>query len=689
MLFGLFSKNRKRENSTHKEQKDETLFGDSINNKNVNGEGNFLDLDELMMQMFVRHESVYQHQSIRFERSTKENRITLGTILSKLFNMNEQDVISMGVCEYVTLSHGKNKNNTTINNQESIWNFDIWSCVLKNKNADGHYVNLPDNTTILMIKTNTRNCIVVINGRCGGTTEKYLRMTVMMPAETSRGNLVCSNISTTPNVNRSYVNSFMLAYSEQSNGELLAQYKMIEKRIGEKLNNGDYSLSRIEQAYMNGLHEFEYADYIPYGKWLLSQGRFYDAYTIDLRAYRYLKHEYSSCNNKQIKDAYDEVCHDLGNISLRLGRYAKSIYFLKQAALRNESFEDDYKIVEKQFYNEINGQQGKWVGSCDSTITIGYLLKLLFDIDIENIKCEVTQYDNALEEHIKTPTGSEEALGFQLNKDEARNKIFVFSRSHSNSNVNDKSKLCFDAPLIISTQDIVSEDGMQFIKVDIVSCNFETNDDKKDLDADNKPENFTVILSLNSGLTFSKSIDDIKSCIDYAEWLREHNLTVEAYKMAMWGWYSIVPMLDKEKTSADNHILDLFYKCAYEIGWNLMDFGKLEEAVCYLEIASKSLNALYMQEYINGLVNLQDPRSLGVIDYAFSHCPKPTDKKLLQHWNVYMAFLNRRKAYVLIDQRHLEEAENLLQTLTNDPLCRDFAIGELKYIDVLKQQIKN
>ena len=70
-------------------------------------------------------------------------------------------------------------------------------------------------------------------------------------------------------------------------------------------------------------------------------------------------------------------------------------------------------------------------------------------------------------------------------------------------------------------------------------------------------------------------------------------------------------------------MLDLFYECAYEIGWNLMDLGKLEEAVCYLEIASKNLNAPYVTEYINGLVNLQDSRSLGVIDYAFSHFSDP------------------------------------------------------------------
>lgn len=686
MLFGLFSKKRKGKDNFLLDKKEESLSVAFINGQKQQGENCILDLEDNMMQIFVRHESVCQHQPIRFERSTEGHRITLGKILSTLFHISEQEVVSMGVCEYATLSHGNDNTNTTIEIPNVIWNFDVWSCVLKNKDEDGHYVNLPDCTTILMIKTTTRNCIVVINGRCGGTTEKYLRMTIMMPAETSVGNLVSSNISTTPNVNRAYTNSFILAYSEPSNGELLTRYKAIEKCVLEKMKARNFSFTRTEQAYINGQYEFEYSDYIPYGKWLLSQKRFYDAYTINIRAYRYLKHEFYSCNNGQIKDAYYEICHDLGNILQHLGKYATSVYFLKQAALGNNSFKNDYEIAETQFYNVINERQCKWVGNSDCTVTIGYVLKLLLDIDIANIKCEVTQYDIALGKHINVPTDTVEALRFQLNKDEARNKVFVFSRSHSQVSENDRSILCFDAPLIIVTQDIQSEDGAQFIKVDIMSCNFETNDDKEELGADNTPENVTVILSSTPGLTFGKSIEEIKSCVDYAEWLREQHLTVEAYKMAMWGWENILPLLSQEKTSVDKHILDLYYKCAYEIGWNLMDLGKQEEAVCYMEIASKSLDALYIQEYINGLVNLRDPRSLSIIDYAFSHYPKPKDESLVQHWNAYMAFLNRRKAYVLIDQGRLDEAEHLLQKLVKEPLCQDFAIGELKYIEELKKR---
>lgn len=465
MLFGLFSK--KKRNGTLLNKKDGKLSVASINNQKSKGESCSFDLEDDMMQIFVRHESICQHQPIRFERSTEKHRITLGEILSLLLNISVQEVLSMGVCEYVTWSHGKDNTNTTIEDPNSIWNFDVWSCVLKNKNEDGHYVNLPDNTTILMIKTTTRNCIVVINGRCGGTTEKYLRLTIMMPAKTSAGNLVSSNISTTTNVNRAYTNSFILAFSEPSNGELLTRYKAIEKCVLEKMKAQNFSFTRTEQAYINGQYEFEYSDYISYGKWLLSQNRFYDAYTINIRAYRYLKHEFYSCNKGYVKDAYYEICHDLGNILQYLGKYTTSVYFLKQAALGNNSFTKDYEEAETLFYNVIKEHQCKCVRICDSTITVGYILQLLFDIDIANIRCEVTQYDIALGKHVNVPADTVDALRFQLNKDEARNKVFVFSRSHSQVSEIDKSILCFDAPLIVSTQDVVSEDGMLFIKVDI------------------------------------------------------------------------------------------------------------------------------------------------------------------------------------------------------------------------------
>ena len=46
-----------------------------------------------------------------------------------------------------------------------------------------------------------------------------------------------------------------------------------------------------------------------------------------------------------------------------------------------------------------------------------------------------------------------------------------------------------------------------------------------------------------------------------------------------------------------------------------------------------------------------------------------------------MAFLKRRKAYILIDRKRYSEAKQLLEEMLNDPQSKEFAEGELKYIE--------
>jgi hypothetical protein len=50
------------------------------------------------------------------------------------------------------------------------------------------------------------------------------------------------------------------------------------------------------------------------------------------------------------------------------------------------------------------------------------------------------------------------------------------------------------------------------------------------------------------------------------------------------------------------------------------------------------------------------------------------------------AFLNRREAYVLIDLEKYDEAETLLKEMLNNPMSKEFAEGELKYVEQMKQQ---
>ena len=120
------------------------------------------------------------------------------------------------------------------------------------------------------------------------------------------------------------------------------------------------------------------------------------------------------------------------------------------------------------------------------------------------------------------------------------------------------------------------------------------------------------------------------------------------------------------------------------MGFCFEELQKHEHALFYLQTASYSWLNTHVQEYINALSNIKDPRALEVIREAkrtpFNADPESSEYKF------HFAFLNRREAYVLIDQERYDEAESLLKDMLKEPTCKDFAQGELNYIAQLRGQ---
>ena len=57
-----------------------------------------------------------------------------------------------------------------------------------------------------------------------------------------------------------------------------------------------------------------------------------------------------------------------------------------------------------------------------------------------------------------------------------------------------------------------------------------------------------------------------------------------------------------------------------------------------------------------------------------------------EHIRSFLAFLNRRKAYLLIEKKRLVEAKELLNKMLEDPATYDYAINELAYIQKLEKE---
>ena len=90
------------------------------------------------------------------------------------------------------------------------------------------------------------------------------------------------------------------------------------------------------------------------------------------------------------------------------------------------------------------------------------------------------------------------------------------------------------------------------------------------------------------------------------------------------------------------------------------------------------------------MINLGDHRSLMAIDSILddlrNSLSDDEEDVLEQSLRPFLQFLYRRKSYVLIELRRLDEAEEILRQMIDDPDCSDFALDELAYIQQLREK---
>lgn len=194
--------------------------------------------------------------------------------------------------------------------------------------------------------------------------------------------------------------------------------------------------------------------------------------------------------------------------------------------------------------------------------------------------------------------------------------------------------------------------------------------------------------------------------------MEDQNLAIEFY----WGkkyfeekrFYEALKHLEYIYQELNNHfqqldkgMLDKFYHVCFLIGFCYNEMKLYRKAHFYLDIVFQFHGYLETTEYVNCLVNSKDFRAIYVINGLLDNLqaqeaaaqqaseeegeeygnPNEQDHNFL----VFRNFLRRRKAYVLIDVGRLDDAEKLCQELLKEPMNADFALGELAYIQRLKQ----
>lgn len=694
-------------------------------NRELTNEEKVFNFDLMNDKIFIYHESAYRHQGIIVRRATENNRLTLGEVLSQLFDENDTSVQSMAIA-YRLAEFGTDMSETIIENANEVWNYDLFSCILKRK-IDGHFTKGMYHETTLVVNCTTNRYIMTLTSLGGIDTVKYMRATILVPDNKNTDDGMSLK---TENAPISF--SFILSYSELDDNPEFSKYDQVEKDVNRKQEQHK-EYDELEKEFVHGRFEFKGYDYIGYGKWLFEQNRYYDTFSILERAFNFIRMKNLDTQNQELMTVYYDICNIMGQCLSKMDREDEASYYFKQGApglstekpnllalsyaklgnptavgrmkawmdLVVQKYGDFENLPEEieQFSVNVPVELAKYKERTDELfnnnpnyngqITIGILLRTLMGLNKKNIAPCMSVYDCNSDKFLERVEDIDIILNSEINRSEQLDKVYVLSCNHVHYKTEgdeDKSILCSNAPLIISTHKICGDKTAATMRVDIIRCNFANNDDKREFVRINAPLTYSVCLGMYDDLSFGTDNDNllaaIRKSIDYMDERRHF----EAYKLAKWVFECTSNRLKSPMginyESKDELLWEIFYEASYRIGFCLMEMNKMNTSAYYLEIASHSMQYLHVQEYINFLSNSKDPQVISVVENVMANSPKPENEEGLRAWNWHMAFLKRRKAYALIEEERFEEAKAFITTeLLNDPQCKDFAQGELNYID--------
>ena len=124
----------------------------------------------------------------------------------------------------------------------------------------------------------------------------------------------------------------------------LKRYESLEQTTIKKVNDHQ-QLEPLEDELMRGMSGINYPGYnMAFGKWLLDQGRFYDAYVTFERVYNCLKAELSHIDQEG-QAAFYRACYAMGICMQKLGFLDKASYYLQLAINGGQEYIGSYVEV--------------------------------------------------------------------------------------------------------------------------------------------------------------------------------------------------------------------------------------------------------------------------------------------------------------------------------------------------------
>ena len=371
--------------------------------------------------------------------------------------------------------------------------------------------------------------------------------------------------------------------------------------------------------------------------------------------------------------------------------------------------------------------------SLDDKMTLGYILGNILDVEKKDIsKMCVVFRDNSQDIATKVMESIDDIWSYDMFStviepddeggwkfQQGQNTVLIIGYMPSQS-VLDKPHerlfFCHDNSIIIFLRGLIADGSTWYMRASIMIPNFNTQDDDlKTQFSKNAPLTTSFILAFDGESPEEKKnkFEKIKLSLDEKirrnEELDEDEKTMlkgitslktvgrnlgdgqfflsqERYTDALYPFLEIYDNLGKEFYKLDKEEKDIFFEACYRIGYCFNELGKYDKAFFYLDIARMSDKPRYKIEYVNSLVNSGDVRALSYVDSEIDEI-REKKENLDEEEFIYYRFLYRRLAYLYIEYKMFDEAKYLLEQMKENELDRDFAIGELAYLEeVMKEE---
>lgn len=372
--------------------------------------------------------------------------------------------------------------------------------------------------------------------------------------------------------------------------------------------------------------------------------------------------------------------------------------------------------------------------SLDDKMTLGYILGNILDVEKKDIsKMCVVFRDNSQDITTNVMESIDDIWNYDMFStviepndeggwkfQQGQNTVLIIGYMPSQS-VLDKPHerlfFCHDNSIIIFLRGLIADGSAWYMRASIMIPNFNTQDDDlKTQFSKNAPLTTSFILAFDGESPEEKKKKFEKVRLSLEEKVRKNEgldedekillkgitslktvgrdlgdgqffLSQKRYTDALYPFLEIYDSLGKEFYKLDKDGRDIFFEACYRIGFCFNELRKYDKAFFYLDIARMSNKPSYKIEYINSLVNSGDMRALS---YVGSEIDEIREKKeeLSEEEFFYYRFLYRRLAYLYIEYKMFDEAKNLLEQMKENELDRDFAIGELEYLEKIKGETK-